>query len=396
MKAMRLFLLATSAALIFFSCSKDSPVEPGPQVLTWSRTFGETSDDVGYAVCATSDGGYVLAGATYSFNAMDQDMLIVKVNANGDKQWQRLRGGAKRDRAMAVCETRDGGIAVVGITNSYSTNNEDRIELLKLRADGSFDWSETFGFGVSDRGYSIDETADGGFMIAGSTRNASLTQMLIVKTNSKGKLLWSYAFPGLLQALATYGRSTRDGGFILVGFSTPDLNQVDGYIWRLNAAGQVEWEFPYGSTVAEAFTDVAEAGDSGFVATGFRETDATHTDGWLIGIDRDGQLRWEKTYGEASATETMLSIISAGGGGYVIAGLNSNGTNGGDDAWLVRVDEKGNAAWTRTIGMGQDDVATCIRRARDGGFICAGSTEKGSWDSDAWIFKTNASGEIHK
>ncbi|MEO0210425.1 MAG: hypothetical protein ABIN66_01065, partial [candidate division WOR-3 bacterium] len=134
----------------------------------FAKTYGGTSGDYAYSITQTSDGGYAVAGRTESFGAGSWDFLVLKLNPDGSLAWARTFGGTIDDYAYSITQTSDGGYAVAGYTTSFGAGNVDFL-VLKLNPDGSLAWARTFGGTNDDYAYSITQTSDGGYAVAGST-----------------------------------------------------------------------------------------------------------------------------------------------------------------------------------------------------------------------------------
>jgi TolB-like protein len=155
------------------------------------KTYGGTEDDRAYAVQQTSDGGYIVAGSTRSFGAGRHDIILVKTDANGNRIWAKTYGGTEDDRAYAVQQTSDGGYIVAGSTRSFSGGRDDII-LVKTDANGNIIWAKTYE-GTDDdmdRAYAVQQTSDGGYIVAGSTRSfgAGRHDIILVKTDANGNI----------------------------------------------------------------------------------------------------------------------------------------------------------------------------------------------------------------
>ncbi len=162
---------------------------------SWWRTYGGTHSDRGYCVQQTTDGGYIIAGSTYSFGPGTPDscnVYLIKTDASGDTLWTRAYGGAGCDEGYSVQQTTDGGYIIAGYTNSFGAGNGD-IYLVKTDASGDTLWTRTFGGPDRDEGASIQQTADGGYVVAGRTYSfgAGDADVYLVKTNAQGDTSWT-------------------------------------------------------------------------------------------------------------------------------------------------------------------------------------------------------------
>jgi len=156
---------------------------------SWWKTYGGTASDAGRSVQQTSDGGYVIAGRTGSFGAGDDDVYLIKTSASGDTLWTRSYGGTDSDRGYSVQQTSDGGYIIAGLTESFGAGQAD-VYLIKTDASGDTLWTRTYGGTEYDLGCSVQQTADGGYIVAGYTRSygAGNCDVYLIKTDSLGSV----------------------------------------------------------------------------------------------------------------------------------------------------------------------------------------------------------------
>jgi uncharacterized delta-60 repeat protein len=157
--------------------------------IEWQRTYGESDRDKAHSVQQTSDGGYIVAGWTYSFGAGGSDFWVLKLNSEGDIEWQKTYGGSEWDCASSIQQTNDGGYIVAGETISFGAGSSD-IWVLKLNSAGDIEWQKTYGGSSGDRAYSIQQTSDGGYTVAGETESfgAGKLDILILKLKPNGDI----------------------------------------------------------------------------------------------------------------------------------------------------------------------------------------------------------------
>jgi hypothetical protein len=182
----------------------------------WDRTFGGGNLDEGRSVQQTSDGGFIIVGYTASFGA--GDVWLIKTDADGNKLWDRTFGGSMVDRGYSVQQTSDGGFIIVGWTWSFGAGGPD-VWLIKTDADGNKLWDRTFGGSDWDEGYSVQQTSDGGFILVGWTWSfgAGGPDVWLIKTDADGNKLWDRTFGGSMVDRGFSVQQTSDGGFIIVG-----------------------------------------------------------------------------------------------------------------------------------------------------------------------------------
>ena len=182
--------------------------------------IGGTNHDYAYSIIQTTDGGYAVAGYTYSFAAGYMDMYIVKLNSSGSLQWTRTIGGTSEDVALSIIQSTDGGYAIAGYTSSFGGGYMD-MYIVKLDSGGALQWSRTVNRTNYDFAFSIMQTTDGGFVLAGfsATGGVFTNDIYIVKLNAAGSHLWSKTYGGSNDEAAWSIIKTSDGGFAAAGYS---------------------------------------------------------------------------------------------------------------------------------------------------------------------------------
>jgi hypothetical protein len=205
----------------------------------WTGTYGGRSNDWGYSVQETSDGGYIIAGRTESFGAGLSGVYLVKTDFSGDTLWTRTHGGRQYDRGEAVQQTSDGGYIVVGLTESFGAGLSD-VYLLKIDPSGDTLWTRTYGGSDYELGHSVWQTSDGGYIIAGETYSfgAGLADVYLVKTDSSGDSLWACAYGGSDRDRGYSVQQTRDGGYVVAAV-TYSFGGGSSDVYLIGAAGGV-------------------------------------------------------------------------------------------------------------------------------------------------------------
>ncbi len=195
-KFVTILLITTIFFLLFalVSCTSlsggDTPTDENTSdMITWQKTYGGSGEDVAYSIQRTSDGGYIVAGYTTSFDAGGRDVYILKLDSNGNKVWERTYGGSDWDEAYSIQRTSDGGYIVAGYTTSFDAGGRD-VYILKLDSNGNKVWERTYGGSNWDGAYSIQQTSDGGYIVAGGTGSVFDFNMdvYILKLDRNGNL----------------------------------------------------------------------------------------------------------------------------------------------------------------------------------------------------------------
>ncbi|MCX6841449.1 MAG: T9SS type A sorting domain-containing protein [candidate division WOR-3 bacterium] len=307
----------------------------------WTRTYGDTAHDEGWSVQQTTDGGYIIAGYTLSFGAGDHDVYLIKTDAGGDTQWTRTCGGTGLDAGWSVQQTTDSGYVITGATTSSGAGTED-VYLIKTDAQGNSLWTRTFGSSDIEEGHSVQQTADGGYVIAGWTCSfgAGGADMYLVKTNANGDTLWTRTFGGADEGHSV--QQTTDGGYIIAGYTTSFSGGVcDVYLVKTDSDGDTIWTRTYGGADDDVGLSVQQTADDGFIVAGLTYSFGEgHCDAYLIKTDSNGDTLWTRTFGGTSF-DIGFSVQQTADGGYVLAGYTGSFGAGGNDVYLVKTDSLG-------------------------------------------------------
>jgi len=356
---------------------------------------GGTSDDAAYSIIQTSDGGYAAAGITASFGGGGFHMYVVKLNSSGTLQWSNAIGGTNDDIAFSIIQTTDGGYAVAGSTNSFGAGGKD-IYILKLNDSGMLLWSKTIGGINDDEAYSIVQTVDGGYAVAGYTTSfgAGSYDFYIVKLDASGTPLWSKTIGGTDIDFANSIIQTTDGGYAVAGYTLSfGAGSADAYIVKLDASGTLQWSRTVGGTDIDLAFSIIQTTDNGYAVAGLTSSfGAGGHDAYILKIDPSGTLQWSKTVG-GTGDDYGFSIIQTTDGGYGVAGETYSFGMGLEDFFIVKLDASGMLQWSRTVGGKGGDVARSIIQTKDGGYAVGGETYSfgaGLWD--LYIVKLDASG----
>jgi hypothetical protein len=184
----------------------------------WTKTYGGTLEDVACSVQLTLDGKYIIAGNTFSYGAGDSDFWLIKTDSSGDTLWTRTYGGSDAEYANSVQETSDWGYIIAGETSSYGMGDSD-IWLIKTDSSGDTLWTRTYGGIDADYACSVRQTLDEGYIIVGGTSSfgAGFYDVWLIKADSFGDTLWTKTYGGIGGDYAYTVQQTSDGGYIIAG-----------------------------------------------------------------------------------------------------------------------------------------------------------------------------------
>ena len=310
----------------------------------WDRTFGGSSNDTGRFVQQTLDGGYIIAGRTESFGNGGSDVWVIKTDPNGFEEWNQIFGGSSTDFGWSVQQTSDGGYIIVGTTFSFGNGSYDAW-LIKIDHNGQEEWNQTFGGSDYEYGYSVQQTLDGGYILAGNTvsfGNDGSSDVWLIKTNANGQEEWNQTYGGTATDIGYFVQQTLDAGYIIVGDTGSFSNGwMDVWLIKTNADGEEEWNQTFGGVNNEQGSSVQQTLDGGYIITGRTESfsDGIYSAIWLIKTDADGEEEWNQTFGEENNDNRGRSVQQVINGGYIIAGYTQSYAIGGSvDALLIKIE----------------------------------------------------------
>jgi hypothetical protein len=423
-------------ALILLNGVNNKSYAQAPTI-QWQKCLGGTVTDEANSIQQTSDGRFIVAGYTFSNdgdvsgNHGNSDYWVVKLNSSGDILWQRCLGGTDDDYAYSIQQTSDGGFIVAGQT--YSNDGDvsgnhgyDDAWVVKLNSSGDIEWQKCLGGTDDDYAYSIQQTSDGGFIVTGYTEsndgdvsgnhsNWGWDDAWVVKLNSSGDIEWQKCLGGTNDDRAYSIQQTSNGGFIVAGYTYSNDGDVSGnhgywdtWVVKLNSSGDIEWQKCLGGTSDDYANSIQQTSDGGFIVAGRTNSNdgdvsANHggySDAWIVKLNSSGDIEWQKCLGGTS-DDYANSIQQTSDSGFIVAGYTSS--NDGDvagnhgvysDAWVVKLNSSGDIEWQKCLGGTSGDYANSIQQTSDSGFIVVGYTFSNDYDvsenhgyDDAWVVK---------
>ncbi len=327
----------------------------------WQSNYGGADNDIATGILQTADGGYIVAGGAVSFDGQVsgnhgvEDAWVLRLDPIGNILWKKAYGGSLNDRAESIEPTSDGGFILSGYTQSSDgdltlNNGEFDYWVFKINGAGNLLWQKNFGGSLSEYAFDAMQTNDGGYLVAGSSFSSD-------------------------------GNVSTNKGF------------YDYWLVKMDASGNMVWEKSYGGNGEERAYGIALNSSGAFIAgtSNSATFDVPGSNGgydvWVINIDQNGGLIWTKNYGGITE-DRALGLTAKADGGLLAAGLSTNasgnvsGNYGIKDGWLLNLDADGEIIWEKNFGGSLDDRFFAVMELAEGGFACAGFSASSNQDLD--------------
>jgi len=310
----------------------------------WNKTFG----DFGYMPSGLHfhDGGYIFVGFSQTYRS---PTMLVKTDVNGNQQWSRKFGETGDYSVYSVQNTLDGGYILAGRKWSDRIGNDARDAILvKTNSNGSEEWRKTFGLDGVITPYSVRETPDGGYILTGITDwhdDIRIDEAWLLKTDANGNEQWNRTIGRAGYDYVNSVQNTLDGGYILAGMKD-SWTGSDAWLLKTDANGNEQWNKTFGLDGLDRVNSVVQTSDGGYVLAGQIDTAKNpdfkgqilyeNYDAWLFKTDANGNLEWTKTIGGLKR-DTANFVQQTSDGGYIIAGTTESDSSGDSESWLVKV-----------------------------------------------------------
>lgn len=319
----------------------------------------------------------------------------IMVYGQGYEEWSKDIGGDDTEHFKAIQETLDGGFIIVGYVEPWARDDRE-LYMVKTDSMGDLEWSQVYGDAKDDDAYDVVQTGDGGYLVVGGTKSygAGLTDLWVMRTDDQGELIWEKILGGAKDDVA-YSVTSLDGDYLLVG-STASYGAGGSDVWvlKIDDEGEVLWNLTIGGPKNDVGKEVASTADDGFIIVGDTSSyGAGWTDVWLIKMNADGSVSWNQTYG-GSANDSGRSVKETADG-FIIAGNSDSFGSNLVEGYIVNVDMEGNLVWEKTFGGSADDYAESVELLADEGYLVTGyTTSTGTGESDVWLFSLSGDGNL--
>jgi hypothetical protein len=360
------------------------------QEVIWAKFYGGWDRDQGFGICATDDGGFILTGQSSSYGTQSQ-VLVVKTDSNGDSLWTRNYGGYGWDQGNSVQLTSDGGYVIAGWTTSFG--NGSQAYLIKTDSAGNVLWTGSYGGSGLEDAITVQQTSDEGYIFVGTTSSygAGNYDVYAVKTNSAGEVEWAKPYGGVRDDRGYWVEQTADGGYIVCGYTQSFAPHSGVYLIKTDSQGDTVWTRAYDASGCYMAVGVCvqQTQDGGYIATGnsICYPEPGHYDLILIKTSANGDTVWTRHYGE-HYEDFGNAVRQTPDGAYVAVGMTQSFGADYKDLFLIQTDKNGDSLWTRTYGGSSFDLGSEVVEDSDGNYVVVGCT--GSWgagDSDFYLLK---------
>lgn len=365
MKSKTIFKLFLSV-LIFFQT-----LHLTAQPATGCFSIDYITYQVAYSVANTYDGGIIITGNAFYIGAGYENIFVTKLSSQFVVEWTKILGGTYYDEAFSIIQTADSGYAIAGNSELSFSNAYSNVYVVRLDSSGTILWSKTIGGIDTDAGSSIIQTSDGGFAIAGYSDSFTPHSAYLVKLDASGTLQWTSTAYGLnnLLSAATAIIQTIDNGYAIAGYSDNKM-----FVVKYSAAGTPQWNKTIEAGLAAVCNDFFQNSSGEFVLAGYVNLSGT-SDVLVVKLDSTGNLIWSKTIGGAQ-NEIANEVLETNDKGIAISGSTNSFGGGLENAYLIKLDSLGNIMWTQTYGDSVKTAFYSMVKSENNGFILVGSINR--------------------
>jgi hypothetical protein len=390
---MSLLLLGCGGRVILAGDAGTDAPQP-PQA--WSITIGGERDEWLRTVIEAPDGGYAAAGWTTSSGEGERDCFVVRLSARGDILWQRSYGGPGRDEPRQIIPASGGGFIVAGFTTSWGGGASDGW-VFKIDADGNLLWQKALGSSGNDTIEAALEATDGGTLLAGGAdpSGTGSEALWILMLAMDGSVQWQKTYQLDLSNQAYALEQTSDGGFVVAAqIAHSGLENSDAWVMKIDPSGDIAWQNSFGSDGKDLAASIARASDGGYIVAGWSDSFGDGTqDAWVIKLDGGGEVTWQNVY-DGGAMDWAEAVVRCADGGAIVAGGTGEPESGPWSVWIFKLDARGSMVWQKIYNGAAGGYALDLRPTSDGGSVAAAwALSLYSW-YDAWLIKTTEDGDI--
>jgi Secretion system C-terminal sorting domain len=420
-------------------------------MIQWQKPLGGLQIDNSYVVQRTIDGSYVIAGSSTSTagtasqvtgNHGGIDFWILKVNDTGGIVWENSFGGSSDDVGYYLQKTHDGGFIAAGSSSSWDGDLAScllpayiKFWVVKLSDTGTLEWEGCYGGSNYSTAHCVQPTLDMNYVVFGESEDndlevtghhgsSSFADYWLIKISATGALIWEKSLGGTLSEHGKFVSTTTDGGYICIGSSNSNdgdvtgnhlngtLTSTDMWVVKVDSLGNIQWQKSYGGSGEEIGYTILQTYDGGYVAVGTTNSLDTGTsqvvglhgahDYWVVKLDDTGGITWQVCLG-GSDDDLASNIQQTKDSGYVVIGTSASTdgqvthNHGNNDMWIVKISKTGALQWEKSMGGSSVDYGCYVNPTPDSGYVTIGFTNSNDsdvsgnhGDFDYWLVKLSA------
>ncbi len=390
---MKKLSVVLALVLVFSLLIVQTPGVKADSLNYWAKSYGGSGTDVINDVKVLQDGSIIAVGYTTSFGAGGKDVLIMKLNPDGDIIWAKAYGGTNDDVANEVAIASNGNIIVAGYTKSFGAGKKD-VWILRLDTEGGIIWQKTYGGDGQDEASSIAVAPNGDIIVAGYTTSFGYYYAVwVLKLDFNGKVTWARIFRGYHPNGVSDIALTSGEGIVLCGVN----NDEDAFVMKLNQNGDVAWAKSYGGSGTDVINDVKVLQDGSIIAVGYTTSfGAGGKDVLIMKLNPDGDIIWAKAYGGTN-DDVANEVAIASNGNIIVAGYTKSFGDNQRDVLILKLSAHGDVNWTRTYGGNSDDGYWDVNVdvTLNNNIIIGSDTESfGVGGADAWVLHIPLEGDM--
>ncbi len=365
-----LVLVLIMIVLTVFSLSAaGSPAGP------WSETYGGSGTESGHGAIGTADGGAIVVGSTTSFGAVSTDLWLLKLDDDGEMEWNATFGGSNEDIGSDVIQLDDGSYLVSGSTLSFAEDGWD-MWLLKVDENGNEEWNTTFDESDRDMAHAIHLLGSGKVVMAGEMEDSpDDSDLWVLKLHQNGSEVWSKTYGGGGNEVGHDICNSSTDDIIVAGFtSTKGSGKKDMWLTKILSNGNQVWDKAYGGYADDIAHAVNRTSDDGFIVTGSTRSGAGGSNCYIVKTTSSGSKSWTTVVGERSE-DLGLDVLQDPTGGYLVSGSTRWRSDLKQDSWLIALEDDGDEILNATFGhTGADEGFSMIMTDDDGIWLLSNST----------------------
>jgi len=360
----------TSIMTIFAPKLNDTSVPVLPAKLVWEKTYGGSADDRTFYAMAAPD-GYLVVGSTRSIVPNTIVGWCLKLNSDGDAVWNRTfleASGTELRYAISLTD----GFLLVG--NEFSPSGDVNGYVARIDNEGALIWSKVIGEEKTNKLFSAIPTTDGFVLLGSTSSEGNRNSAWFVRISENGDIMWNRSFENSTDSAARKGVLSPDGDFIVAGYtSSQNGSNYDFLLTKIGADGNMIWNKTYGDQENQKAYSITRSPD-GYVMVGDTESAQTNIDAWVVKVDFSGNILWAKTVGGKNADSPSF-IVPSDDGGYLVAGFTFSFGAGNRDFWLFKIDDSGRVLWSCTQGDEGYQEAYSVIQTSGNQYVMVGWTD---------------------